>query len=146
MHDIVCKISLLKRKKKLLKINSKSVSVTEGYLFKLLKNVEVTKAAEVDQILGTFLKHGAWTLAKPVSELCNLFMTLGSSPDACKIAKVKPLFKKSSKTDSSNYRPLSQLPLLSEVFQRIVLDKTKEFLSLNKILYDYQFSALGKTT
>ena len=32
-------------------------------------------------------------------ELCNLSMTLGSFPDACKIAKVKPLFKKGSKMD-----------------------------------------------
>ena len=65
-------------------------------------------------------------------------MTLGIFPDACKIAKVKPLFKKGSKTDPSNYRPISLLPLLSKVFERVVLDQTKEFLSLNKILYDYQ--------
>ena len=61
-------------------------------------------------------------------------MTLGSLPDACKIAKVKPLFKKGSKTDPSNYRPISLLLLLSKVFERVVLDQTNEFLSLNKIL------------
>ena len=77
-------------------------------------------------------------LAKPISELCNLSMTLGSFHDACKIAKVKPLFKKGSETDPSNYRPISLLPLLSKVFERVVLDQTEEFLSLNKILYDYQ--------
>ena len=65
-------------------------------------------------------------------------MTLGSFPDACKIAKVKPLFKKGSKTDPSNYRPISLLPLLSKVFERVVLNQTEEFLSLNKVLYDYQ--------
>ena len=65
-------------------------------------------------------------------------MTLGSFPDACNIAKVKPLFKMGSKTDPSNYRSISLLPLLPKVFERVVLDQTKEFLSLNKILYDYQ--------
>ena len=65
-------------------------------------------------------------------------MTLGSFSDACKIAKVKPLFKKGSKTDPSNYRPISLLPLISKVFERFVLDQTEEFSSLNKILYDYQ--------
>ena len=59
-------------------------------------------------------------------------------PDACKIAKVKPLIRKDSKTDPSNCRPISLLPLLSKVFERVVLDQTEEFLSLNKILYDYQ--------
>ena len=50
----------------------------------------------------------------------------------------KSLFKKGSKTDPSNYRLISLLPLLSKVFQRVVLGQTEEFLSLNKILYDYE--------
>ena len=102
-------------------------ATTEGYLFKLLKNVEVTKAAGIDQISGKFLKDGARILAKPISQLCNLSMTLGSFPDACKIAKVKPLFRKGSKTDPSNYRPISLLLLFSKLFERVVLDQTKEF-------------------
>ena len=103
-----------------------------------MKNVEVTKAAGIDQITGKFLKDWVRILAKPISELCNLSMTFGSFPDACKIAKVKPLFKKSSKTDSSNYRPIFLLPLLPNVFERVVLDQAEEFLNLNEILYDYQ--------
>ena len=96
-------------KKLSLSENFKLDATTEGYLFNILKNVEV-----------------------------NLSMTLGSFPDACKIAKVKPLFKKGSKTDPSNYRPISLLPLLPKVFERVVLNQTEEFLSLNKVLYDYQ--------
>ena len=83
--------------------NFKLDSITEGYLFNVLKNFEVTKAAGLDQISGKFLKDEARILAKPISELCNLSMTLGSVPDACKTTKVKPLFKKGSKTDPSNY-------------------------------------------
>ena len=85
-----------------------------------------------------FLKDGAQILAKPISELYNLSMTLGGFPDAFKIAKVEPLFKKGSKTDPSNYRPISLLPLSSKVFQRVVLDQIEEFFSFNKVLYDYQ--------
>ena len=106
-------------------------SITEGYLFNELKNAGVTKAAGIDQIKGKFLEDGARSLGKPVSELCNLSITLGSFPDACKIAKVKPLCKKGSKTDQPNYRSLPLLPLLSKVFERVVLDQTEEFLSLN---------------
>ena len=84
------------------------------------------------------MRDGAQILAKPISELCNLSMPLGSFLDACKIAKVKPIFKKDSKTDPPNYRPISLLPLLSKVLKRVVRDQTEEFLSLNKILYDYQ--------
>ena len=119
---------------------------TEGYLFKLLKNVEVTKAAGIDQISGKFLKDGARILVKPISELCNLSMILGSFPDACKIVKVKkPLFKKGSKTDPSNYGLISLLLLLSNIFERFALDQTKEFWSLSKIYMTIN-PALGKTT
>ena len=65
-------------------------------------------------------------------------MTLGSFPDAWEIAKVKPLFKKRSKIDLSNYRPISLPPLLSKVFEKVVLNHTEKFLSLNKVLCDYQ--------
>ena len=72
--------------------NLKLDTTTEDYLFKLLKNVEVAKAAEIDQISRKFLKDGARILAKSISELYNLSMTLASFPEACKIAEVKPLF------------------------------------------------------
>ena len=125
-------------KKLSLSENFKLDSTTEGYLFKLLKNLEFTKAAAIDQISEKFLKDGARILAKTISELCNLSMALGNFPDACKMAKVKPLFKKGSKTNPSNYRPISLLPLLSKVFETVVFDQTEEFLSLNMVLYDYQ--------
>ena len=74
------------------------------------------------------MRDGAQILAKPISELCNLSMPLGSFLDACKIAKVKPIFKKDSKKDPPNYRPISLLPLLSKVLKRVVRDQTEEFL------------------
>ena len=62
--------------------NFKLDSTTEGYMFNILKNVEVTKAAGIDQISGKFLKDGARILVKPISELRSLSMALGSFTDA----------------------------------------------------------------
>ena len=110
--------------------NFKLDSITEGYLFNILKNVEVTKAAGIDQISGAFLKGRARILEKTISGLCNLSMAFENFPDACKIVKVKSLFKKGSKTDPSNCRPISLLPLLPKVFERVLLDLNKTFLGL----------------
>ena len=88
-------------------------STTEGYLFNIMKNLPVTKSARIDQISEKWSTN----FAKPISELWNLSMTLEGFPDACEIAKVKALFKKSSKTNPSNYRPKSLPPLLSKVFE-----------------------------
>ena len=49
--------------KRSLSENFKLDSITEGYLFNILKNIEVTKAAGIDQISGKFLKDGARILA-----------------------------------------------------------------------------------
>ena len=64
---------------------------------KILRGTNVCKAAGIDDLLGRFLKDGSRVLSKPISELCNLSIKLGSFPDACKIAKLKPLLRKSPK-------------------------------------------------
>ena len=100
-------------KKLLFSENLKLDSTTGDCLFKPLKNVEIKKAAGIVQISQKFLKDGVRILAKHISELCILSMTLRSLPNAFKIEKLKSLFKKDSKMDSSNYRPIS---LLSKIF------------------------------
>ena len=49
------------------------------------------------KLSGRFLKDGSRVLSKPLSELCNLSIKLGSFPESCKIAELKPLFKKGYK-------------------------------------------------
>ena len=62
-------------------------------LFKHL-STNVRTAAGIDDLSGRFLKDGSPVLSKPISELDNLSVKLGSFPDSCKIAKLKPLIKK----------------------------------------------------
>ena len=104
----------------------------------ILKGLNPSKAAGIDDLIDKFLKDGAHVLAQPISQLCNLSIKLHSLPRNCKIAKVKPLFKKGSKTNPQNYRPISLLPLLSKIIERIVHDQTEEFLSKNKLRYRFQ--------
>ena len=66
-------------------------------------------------------------LARPISQLCNLSIKLNSFPRSCKIAKVKPLFKKGSKKYPQNYCPISLSPLLSKIIERIVHEQTGVF-------------------
>ena len=102
-----------------------------------MKGLNPSKAAGIDNLSGKFLNNGADTLVRPISQICNLSIKLNSFPRSCNIAKVKPLFKKGSKTDPQNYRPLSLLSILSKITERIIHDQTQEFLSKNKILYRF---------
>ena len=106
-------------------------------ILSILKGLNPSKAAGIDNLSGKFLKDGAHVLARPISQLCNLSIKLNSITRSCKIAKVKPLFKKGSNTDPQNYRPISLLPLLLKTIERIVHDQTEEFLSKNNLLYRF---------
>ena len=111
---------------------------TEIDIEKVLRSTNFRKAAGIDDRSGRFLKDGSRVLSKPISELCNLSIKLGSFPDSCKIAKLKPLFKKGSKTNPSNYRPISLLPLISKIIEKLIHEQTSSFLSNNELFYNYQ--------
>ena len=112
--------------------------VNHDNVLKLLEGINPSKAAGPDNLEGKFLKDGASILATPVTELCNLSISLASFPDDCKQAKMKPLFKKGSKDDPKNYRPISLLPQISKVIEKLVHEQVQEYLDKNKILYRYQ--------
>ena len=107
-------------------------------ILNILKGLNPSKAAGFINLSFKFLKDDADILARPISQLYNLSIKLNSFPRSCKIAKVKPLFKKGSKTDPQNYRPISLLPILSKIIERIIYDQTQELLSKSKILYRFQ--------
>ena len=52
--------------------------------------------------------------------------------------EAKSIFKKGKKTDPSNYKPISLLPVISKIIEKVVHDQTNAFLSDENILYNYQ--------
>ena len=107
-------------------------SVSENSILTILK------AAGIDNLSGRFLKDGAKVLSKPVSDLCNLSIISEKFPEPCKVAKLTPLYKKGSITDPCNYRPISLLPLISKVIEKVIHDQTSTFLNSKNLLYNYQ--------
>ena len=96
------------------------------------KNV---KAAGPEGLSGHFLKDRATFLTKPIIGLCSLSINSEKFPDSCKVAKLRSLYKKGSLTQSCNYRPISLLPLISKVIEKVIHDLTSTFLNSKKLLY-----------
>ena len=71
-------------------------------------------------------------------QLINLSITTSTVPEGCKISKLKPLYKKGATTDPKNYRPISLLPLISKIYERVVQIQLQSYLDENNILYKYQ--------
>ena len=106
--------------------------VSEETVLKLLQDLDENKAAGLDNLSGKFLKGGATVLAKPISQTYNLSRKYSIFLSDCKMAKLKPLFKKGSKTAPKNYCPISLLPLVFKIIE------TQSFLDKNDIIYRYQ--------
>ena len=64
-------------------------NVTEDFVLKLFKDVNVDKAARIDNLSGKFLKDGTSILAKTISKICNLSIKYSIFPTNCQIAKLK---------------------------------------------------------
>ena len=118
---------------------------TEIDIDKILRSTNIRKAAGIDDLSGRFLKDGSRVLTKPISKLCNLSIKLGSFPDSCKIAELKPLFKKESKNNPSNYGPISLLPLISKIIGKLIHEQTSSFYLTMKF-YTTINQDFGKTT
>ena len=63
----------------------------------------------------------------------------GISPSVLKIAKVVPVFKKDSKLDYSNYRPISLLSNIEKIVETLRYKRLYTFLDNKNIIYDLQF-------
>ena len=92
----------------------------------------------MDNLSDRFLKDGTKVLIKPTIDLWNLSITSGKFSDSCKIGKLKPIYKKGFLTEESNYRPISLLPLISKVIEKVIHNQTSVFLNSSNSLYNYQ--------
>ena len=63
----------------------------------------------------------------------------GVFPSVLKTAKVVPVFKKDSKLDYSNYRPISVLPNIEKILEKLMYERLSTFLNNNNIIYNLQF-------
>lgn len=75
----------------------------------------------------------------PFTYICNLSLSTRLFPDRMKIAKVVPLFKKGNKTDLSNYRPISLLPQLSKILEKLFVIRLNKFIDKHNILSNSQY-------
>uniref|UniRef100_A0A3B3WG99 Reverse transcriptase domain-containing protein n=1 Tax=Poecilia mexicana TaxID=48701 RepID=A0A3B3WG99_9TELE len=79
-------------------------------------------------------------LAPDLLQIINKSLSSGVFPQAIKTTVVKPLLKKHNldSSDLSNYRPISNLPFLAKILEKIVFQQINGFLALNNCFDVYQ--------
>ena len=79
------------------------------------------------------LKTSAMVTAETLQQLFNQALTTGEFPSNLKNADVTPVFKKNNPLNKENYKPVSVLPIISKVFEKLMQNQInvhiKSFLS-----------------
>ena len=73
-------------------------------------------------------------LCVPLKIIFDNILETGIFPDQWKEANVTPVHKKNDKQIISNYRPISLLPVLSKVFERIIFKNLYNYLIFNNLI------------
>ena len=67
-------------------------------------------------------------IAPTVTFLVNLSLSTGSVPDEWKKARIVPLYKSGGQENMDNYRPISMLPVLSKILEKVVNFQLQQYL------------------
>ena len=119
-------------------------AVKESEVLKELKNLKRIKASGLDNFPPGLLKDAALVLTKPLAFIINFSLETGVVPSEWKVAKVIPLYKSGSLAEIDNYRPISILPTLSKILEKIVYKQLMAHLERHSLLFEYQFGFLAQ--
>ncbi|KAL7631154.1 UNVERIFIED_CONTAM: hypothetical protein RMT77_018543 [Armadillidium vulgare] len=104
----------------------------------LLEHIDPNKAAGPDGVYGRILKEGSSSIAKALYLIFKRSIVFGEVPEDWKTAYVVPIFKKGSKEDLGNYRPVSLTSLVVKILEKLLKSHIEKHLDDNKILYNSQ--------
>ena len=110
-----------------------------------MQNLNVSKANGADNISNRLLKMTATQIAKPLSKLFKESLFQGKFPSMWKEAIVTPVFKKNDKQNKSNYRPISLLPNIGKVFERVIFIHLYKYCQDNNLLGRFRWPAVTRT-
>ena len=120
-------------------MNFNFVQVNEVYIDNVINKLKNKSSCGYDNISNKHIKYARSVLIKPLTLLINQCLHTGVYPTQLKMSRVKPLFKSGDKSLFSNYRPISLLPSLSKIFERVIFDQLLAYFTNNNLLCLNQF-------
>lgn len=104
-----------------------------------IKELDSKKASDIYGMSAKFLKIMTSEISEPLCMIFNESFSKGIFPDHMKLAMILPFYKGGSKLEVSNYRPVSVLPIISKILEKLMLQRLTSFMEKNKIIYEHQF-------
>ena len=106
---------------------------------KIIYKLKKKSSTGHDGISTKLLQRLCPIIAMPLTSIINQSLYTGIFPENLKLAKVLPLFKKGDNQLFNNYRPISLLPSISKVFERVVFNQLYSYFDENGLFYRSQY-------
>ena len=93
--------------------------------------VKTAKSFGTDNISSYFMKLALPYIENSLAFLFNKSIETSQFPDSWKVARITPIFKDGDKTEKSNYRPISVLPVISKLFEKLFFNQLYLYVKEN---------------
>ena len=105
----------------------------------IILKLNTSKATGYDRISPKLLKDTAEIIAESLTVILNKSIETGIFPDDLRCRAYLPyIHKGESKTECRNHRPISVIPVVAKVFEKLVSGQFMEYLESNHLLSESQ--------
>lgn len=121
-------------------MNSMALSpVNKNEIIKHINSLKNDSAPGIDGITAKLIKKCHEYFLEPLVHIINLIFEKGSIPEDFKISIVTPIFKKGSKKEISNYRPISLITNFAKIFEKCLKSRLYNYLTAINVLNEKQY-------
>ena len=134
IEEIICSY---RKHPSIIKINN-IIKFAERFSFNSVDQMQIEneivqlnakKAAGPDDIPPKIIKDSIDVLTLPLTNLFNTSIDESLFPLNLKYANISPIYKKGDNTKKENYRPISILPSISKIFERLMFQQITSYVS-----------------
>ena len=108
--------------------------VTPIQVYDILNKLLNSKSTGIHEIPNKILKACGDIISPHLSQIFKISLTTKCSPDSLKFAKVAPVYKGGDKDNLDNYRPISVLPTVARVFEKLIYEQMIKYFESNGLL------------
>ena len=114
-------------------------AIDDQEIVRIIDSLKSKSSYGHDRISNKLLKYVKYEIAKPLKLLVNQSVECGIFPSNLKDARVIPIYKKDNEQNFSNYRPISLLPSISKIYERILYNQIYQHFTNHELFYPSQY-------
>ena len=111
---------------------------------RIVKRLSIKTKGGPDGIPPIFIKNCIRELRAPLASLFEISFHSGYLPDVWRQAYITPIFKKGTKTDPNNYRPVALTATMCKIMESIIKSQLQNYFVSNNLFTSSQHAFLSK--